>query len=99
MILVVDRHANGHTEQPMIRQRLRPQRVDFERRGLHGAPFLRDSLFLEGVLSDPEAAQQNEKSSTKREIGFPLQEPHCFLLKAEDLALDTRVMTVEVRPV
>src|SRR5215467_877968 len=39
VILRIDGYADGLPLQPMVRQRLRPQWIDFEARGLHGCGF------------------------------------------------------------
>ena len=46
VVLLIDPHADGPAEQPVIRQRLRPQRIDFEHRRLDGAS-LRVRLILQ----------------------------------------------------
>ena len=45
LILAIHRHADHGADDPVVRQRLRPHRIDFESRrldagGLHGRPFL-----------------------------------------------------------
>src|SRR6516225_8484191 len=35
VVLTVDRHADGHAEEPVIRQRLRPKGIDFKHRRLN----------------------------------------------------------------
>ena len=54
VILVVDPDADRHAEQPAVRQRLRPQRIDLEARRLHPVLLLRLRLVLKHGLPDTE---------------------------------------------
>src|SRR5215467_4362136 len=56
VILRINRHADGLTLQPMIRQRFRPQRIDFETRGLYGCGF-----YCSPLLQDASRNQQHGK--------------------------------------
>ncbi len=44
VVLRIHGHADGHSHEPMIRQRLRPKGIHFKHRGLHGGRL--DSSFL-----------------------------------------------------
>src|SRR5262249_44422226 len=60
MVLVIDPHADGHAKQPVVRQRLRPERIDFERRRADELALVRlVRLLLEKALR---AAEQHEKA-------------------------------------
>ena len=54
VIEFVDPDADGPAQQPVVGQRLRPQRIDFEDGGLHGRG-LRLGLLLQQGLADAEA--------------------------------------------
>jgi hypothetical protein len=54
VIVGIDPDADRLTENPVIRHRLRPQRIDFEARRLHGAVALRFSRPVENRLRDAE---------------------------------------------
>ena len=71
VLLVVDPHADGRTEEPVIRQRLRPQRVHLEEGRLatlrlSGGPFERS-------LTDSEHHHHRDKRHAYQEV--PLHSP------------------------
>src|SRR5260370_32829771 len=67
VILAVDRNSNGHAQQPVIRQRLRPERIDFKCGRLNSGGLNRGSL-LQYRGPDPEQADNHEKSCALIEI-------------------------------
>ena len=54
VILGVDAEADHLAEDPVVRQRLGPERIDFEPRRLERAPVLRARPSLEHVAGDAE---------------------------------------------
>jgi hypothetical protein len=53
VVLCVDRNADGHAEQPLIGQRLGPQRIDLEERNLNHR-MLRDRRAVQQGLAGHE---------------------------------------------
>ena len=69
-VLFVDPDADGLPQHPVVRQRLRPKRVDLETWRLN-APLLGNSL-LEHRLRDSEGDEQGEERRADEEIAVPL---------------------------
>ena len=61
VVLRVDVHADRHAEQPVIRQRLRPERIDLEPRRLGLALRLDGRLPREDALRDEQCAYQGQE--------------------------------------
>ena len=59
-----------HAEQPVVRQRLRPQRIDLEHRRLHAAAPARSALFSSTRLADAE--RDNERAQRRADIKLRL---------------------------
>ena len=57
----VNRDADGRPEQPVVRQRLRPEGVDLESWGLHRRTILRRRRSVEEVLSEAKCRQNREE--------------------------------------
>ena len=69
VILRIYRHANRHPQQPMIRQRFGPKRVDLEPRRLH--PFgLCGNDLLELDLADQQQAEGSQQCGADDEISL-----------------------------
>ena len=64
VILRVDAEADRLAEHPVVRQRLRPERIDFEPRRLHGRPARRDRS-LERPLRDAERDQRGDEARSR----------------------------------
>ena len=60
VVLVVDPDADRHAEQPVIRQRLGPQRIDFEARRLDAA-VLSSASVLQDHLPDAERGKDGDE--------------------------------------
>src|SRR5690242_3938685 len=82
VVLRIGRDADRITEDPMIRQRLRPQRIDFEHRGLHSSRFRDSSAVLEDLVCNDQGAKRDEKGHTSQHMTFPL---HSYSLHIEDV--------------
>src|SRR5207247_7527501 len=67
VVFVVDRHSNGLAQQPMVRQRLRPQRIDFESRGLDTRSFDSSSL-LQYAARRQQQRQHYDKQQANAQI-------------------------------
>jgi len=67
IVLIVDPNPDGRSEQPVIRQRLRPKRVDLERRRLDGAP-LRIHRTLQYGLAYRKREDKRENSRADVEV-------------------------------
>src|SRR5258706_22363 len=67
VVLIVDPHADGPAEQPVIRQRLGPQRIDFEHRRLDRRSRGRGPVFQES-LAGSEHGQGRHERRTDYEI-------------------------------
>ena len=74
VILGVDRNADGHAQQPMIRQRLRPHGIDFKTRRLYARGFHGGALF-EHRGTDAERDEERGKSEPDIEIAFHISPP------------------------
>ena len=68
MILVVDADADHVAHQPVIRQRFRPHRIDFEPRRLDGAFRLCRGALLEHVLADAERDERDCQADSHEDI-------------------------------
>src|SRR6185436_16715359 len=75
--------ADRLTENPVIRHRLRPQRVDFEARRLDGGIALRFSRPVENRLRDAERDQECENTRTDDDRAIPRELPHLSTLAFE----------------
>jgi len=60
VILLVDPHADGPAEQPMVRQGLWPQRIDFEHRGLHRGTGDACPVFQKSLAGSERDEDRNE---------------------------------------
>src|SRR2546426_11786932 len=67
MILGIGRYADGLTEEPVIRQRLRPQRIHFKPRR-HSCGTLQSPGFFDEIARDPERNDECEKDRTHVQI-------------------------------
>ena len=67
VIVGVHTDANRGSEDPMIRERLGPERVDFESRRLHGAFRLRGGGALEERLPDAERSHKRDSGGADPE--------------------------------
>ena len=76
VIVRIDPHADGLAEHPVIGQRLRPQRIDFEARRLHAGLRLRGGRFVEHRLGDGKSRECRSKSTGEQEIPSALQIVH-----------------------
>jgi hypothetical protein len=69
LILLVDAHADGHPEHPVVRHRLGPERIDFEDRHLAGLG-LRLRRLLEGAFGQPSPTRATTKVAPIRKLRF-----------------------------
>ena len=69
VVLLIDPHSDGPAEQPVIRQRLRPQRVDLEHRCLDCAP-LGVRLVLQHGLADAERDDKCSQGCADKKVTF-----------------------------
>src|SRR5262249_23481229 len=70
VIAGVDADANRLSEIPAVRQRLRPHRIDFEARRLHGAVGLRGDALFEEHLPDAKPREQRDERASDNEMTF-----------------------------
>ena len=75
VILIVDADANRVAEQPVVRHRLGPHRIDLEARRLHLAVGLRVDRPLQQVLSDAERDDERQQAAADNDVPF-----HRFIL-------------------
>ena len=75
VILRVDRDANGLAENPVIGQRLRPHRIDFEA-GRHGRCSL--DMPARQVVADAQAGQERDEGRADRKMSF--HAAHCIVV-------------------
>jgi hypothetical protein len=61
MVLGIDADADRRAKQPVVRQRLWPQGIDFEARRLHGRALLRHGALVEQVLAQAEGDEEGSK--------------------------------------
>jgi hypothetical protein len=80
VIVGVDPHANRRAEDPVIGQRLRPQRIHFEARRLHGSLVLRSRGAFEHELRDTHDDQQRDHTRAGNEAPIARHLPHVRLL-------------------
>ena len=64
MLLVVDPHTNGRTEEPMVRHRLRPQRVHLED-GRLGTLRLRGRPYEPGLTESEHDNNRDERRANQ----------------------------------
>ena len=69
VILRIDRHADRVAQDPMVRQRLRPQRIDFKPRRLH-AGGLRHRAVLQHLLADGQRGEHYQERHANIHIAF-----------------------------
>src|SRR4051812_44809564 len=69
MVLLIHPQSDGPAQQPVIGQRLGPQRIDFEHRRLNRAA-LRIGLVLEHGLADAERGDHRNQCSTYIHVAF-----------------------------
>src|SRR5262249_40604386 len=74
VILSIHRNADSLAENPVIREGLRPQRIDFESRSINSRGFDRSSFLQDDTCND-KCAEQSHKDHTDVEITL-----HAFLL-------------------
>src|SRR5262249_48966451 len=68
VVLSVNPHADGHPDVPVVRQRLRPHRIDFEPgRHDHGFP-LNGRHLLQHALTDEQRGEEHEKARADVDI-------------------------------
>ena len=79
VIVGVHPDADRGAENPVIRQRLRPQRVHFEPRRLDGALALGVRCLLEHRLADRKRREECDKAGTDEEVPRALQISHAAL--------------------
>ena len=68
VVLGVDRNPDGHAEQPLVGQRLRPQRVDLEHRGFDHRALLRRGLALHHDHAGTEADQARHEGDAAQQV-------------------------------
>ncbi len=109
VIEFVDPDADGPAQQPVVGQRLRPQRIDFVHRGLHGRA-LGLGVLLQHGLADTEAenARGERRAAEKSTLAQQLDHDASLCLSlflgtiiAESNALEMRKFTGRgrIRPV
>src|SRR5439155_17833861 len=74
MILSIDRHADRLTHNPMVRQRLRPQRIHFKPRSRYSGSLDSRSLLQEDTRYR-KRPEQREKHRTRVNLTFHAQPP------------------------
>ena len=67
VVLRIDRHADGLPENPLVGQRLRPERIDFEPRRPDGGGFHGGSFFEHGRRLE-QCYQKREQDRTDKEL-------------------------------
>ena len=73
IILRINGYADRHSDEPMVRQRLRPQRVHFKHRRLHGSRFNSGPLFQQrGSHSERHQEPQEYRSDTQISLHEPV---------------------------
>ena len=72
MVLSIASHADCHPDVPVVRQRLRPVRVDFESRRHHDILALHNTPLIENVLADAEQNQHQYGHDCNIEIAASL---------------------------
>ena len=77
VVLVVDPDADRHAEQPAVRQRLRPQRIDLEARRLDTVLLLCLGRVLKDGLPDTEPEHCGGKYAANHSLA--LQQVHAIL--------------------
>ena len=75
IVLGVDRDADGHAEQPLVGQRLRPQRIDLEDRRFHHRA-LRDRRVLQHRHADAERRDARGRHQPVNEVPPLLEFDH-----------------------
>src|SRR5207247_8542846 len=74
IVLSIHRYTDGLAENPLVRQRLRPERVDFEPRRLYTGGFDSGSL-LEHGGPDAERGEESHKGDGDIDITLPFSLP------------------------
>src|SRR6266853_2054065 len=87
MILLIDPHSDCPAEQPVIRQRLRPQRINLEHRRLDRAP-LGIRFILQHELANTECDDKCSQSCADNKIA-PSRLAFHGLLLVRSLSCDT----------
>jgi hypothetical protein len=77
VVLCVDVDADRTPQEPVIRQRFRPQRIHFEARCLHGCLLLSQSLRGEESFASSETSKHADKRRTNEEIASTAHKPSC----------------------
>jgi hypothetical protein len=80
VIVGINPDADRLSENPVIRHRLGPQRIDFEARRLHGAVALRVRRSLQNCLRDAECDQECENTRTDDDRAIARELPHLSTL-------------------
>jgi hypothetical protein len=75
VVLGVHRHADGRSEQPVVRQRLGPERVDLEDRRFDLGLRV-DRGTIERGLRHPQGRQHREKQARHEQVSLVGQLPH-----------------------
>src|SRR5262245_8568187 len=77
VVLLIDPHSNSPAEQPVFRQRLRPQWIDFEHGRLDSAS-LRIRLVLQHELADAKRDDKCSQGCADKKVTFPGYAFHGF---------------------
>jgi hypothetical protein len=80
VILGVHRNTDDGPENPVIRQRLRPERIHFEHRRLNTSALSVCTVLKHG-LSRSQSGQQNHDGASCIKVTFPLRVAHRSLQK------------------
>jgi hypothetical protein len=94
VVIVVHPYADGRTEKPMVRQGLRPERIDFEHRRLDGAALCIDRS-LKHHLSDAKNDDERERGCEGIPVAPWLDVLHVPSLR-DDAAVAVSVVGVSV---
>ena len=78
MVSGVNRDADRGTQDPMIRQRLGPQRIHLENRRFHTRLLSRRCL-VQHELTDTESNEHSDKACPNQDITFPHRTPHPYI--------------------
>src|SRR5215470_8122819 len=89
MVIAINGYADGLAHKPMVWQRLRPQRIDFEPRS-HHTRRLHSGLLLQHHVGDPERRQDSEKTSAHAELSFHTAPPWASTLSQDGALVAAR---------
>jgi hypothetical protein len=88
VIAGVDREANGRTEHPVVRERLRPHAIDFIDAGFRAATLLRARHRLQCVLGDPQHDNDCRDGGADVELPRPFHSASWKASRVENVGLD-----------